>query len=151
MPKFSFDCLNKAFEGSIYLSVPGEPRKVKAEVINSTAVHVSWRPPIERERNGIIRGYQIHYYKVNDRNDAIGLPDMYNVRGSEINEVAVAGLQPDTTYQFQVAGYTRRGDGERSRAVKVKTKGAGEKSLLTVQLRLVIEMLINGRTRLSIC
>lgn len=107
------------------IAVPGEPRQVKVEVINSTAAHVSWRPPREKERNGIIRGYQIHYHKVNERNEPIGLPEMYNVRGSEITEIAVAGLQPDTQYQFQVAAYTRRGDGERSRPNKIKTKGAG--------------------------
>ena len=108
------------------LSVPGEPRRVKLEASNSTAVLVEWRSPSTRERNGIIRGYQIHYVKVNERDEPIGLSDMYDVRGTDKTSVVIGGLQPDTWYQFQVAAYTRKGDGERSRPKTVKTKGAGK-------------------------
>lgn len=40
--------------------VPGDPQDVKVQSINSTAIHVQWKPPVEKERNGIIRGYHIH-------------------------------------------------------------------------------------------
>ena len=40
-------------------------------------------------------------------------------------EVVIGGLQPEAQYQFQVAAYTRKGDGERSRPKKIRTKGAG--------------------------
>jgi hypothetical protein len=39
--------------------VPEEPRRVRLRAINSTAIHISWRPP--RDPNNVIRGYQIHY------------------------------------------------------------------------------------------
>lgn len=42
------------------ITVPGDPQDVRATFINSTAVRVQWRPPLEKERNGIIRGYHIH-------------------------------------------------------------------------------------------
>lgn len=42
------------------LTVPGDPQDVKVQSINSTAIHVQWKPPLEKERNGIIRGYHIH-------------------------------------------------------------------------------------------
>lgn len=45
--------------------MPGEPRNVKVEVINSTSIEVSWTPPDEKERHGIIRGYQIHVQNMN--------------------------------------------------------------------------------------
>lgn len=45
--------------------VPGEPRNVKVEVINSTSIEVTWTPPDEKERHGIIRGYQIHVQNMN--------------------------------------------------------------------------------------
>ena len=51
---------------------------------------------------------------------------MYDVRGGDMESVTVGGLQPDTWYQFQVAAYTRKGDGVRSKAKSVKTKGAGK-------------------------
>jgi len=40
-------------------------------------------------------------------------------------EVVIGGLAPEAQYQFQVAAYTRKGDGERSRPKKIRTRGAG--------------------------
>ena len=40
-------------------------------------------------------------------------------------EVVIGGLEAAAQYQFQVAAYTRKGDGERSRPKKIRTKGAG--------------------------
>lgn len=42
------------------IAVPGDPQDVRATFINSTAIRVQWRPPLEKDRNGIIRGYHIH-------------------------------------------------------------------------------------------
>ena len=39
--------------------VPGEPRNVRARSINSSSVEVSWNPPVDDDKNGVIRGYQI--------------------------------------------------------------------------------------------
>lgn len=38
-------------------------------------------------------------------------------------ESNVTGLQPDTLYAVQVAAITRKGDGDRSFPVKIKTPG----------------------------
>lgn len=40
-------------------TVPGEPRKVRVEAINSTSLFVEWEPPLPKEQNGLIRGYQV--------------------------------------------------------------------------------------------
>lgn len=47
-------------DGCVSFIVPGDPQDVKVQAINSTAIHVQWKPPVEKERNGIIRGYHIH-------------------------------------------------------------------------------------------
>lgn len=104
--------------------VPGDPRRVRVEAINSTAVFIEWRHPSSKERNGIIRGYQIQYIEL-DVND---LPTN-NVRiadtmDGEKTEHVITNLEPDTKYQFTVAGYTRKGDGIRSKPKIVETKGA---------------------------
>lgn len=41
-------------------TVPGDPQDVKALPINSTSIKVTWKPPLAKDRNGIIRGYHIH-------------------------------------------------------------------------------------------
>ena len=46
--------------GSRLISVPGEPQNVNARPINSSTIEVSWDPPIDKDKNGVIRGYQIH-------------------------------------------------------------------------------------------
>jgi len=60
-------------------SVPGEPRRVRLEAVNSTAVHVQWRPPLEREQNGVIRGYQVLFMRIDDRHEGIGDTRVYDV------------------------------------------------------------------------
>lgn len=49
--------------------VPGEPTSVRVSAVNSTTIHVSWKPPSEKDRNGIIRGYHIHIHEVKDEVD----------------------------------------------------------------------------------
>ena len=44
----------------LYILVPGEPQNVNALPINSSSIEVSWDPPIDKDKNGVIRGYQIH-------------------------------------------------------------------------------------------
>jgi len=41
-------------------SVPGEPKDVRASPVNSSSVLVTWQPPADEDRNGVIRGYQIY-------------------------------------------------------------------------------------------
>lgn len=40
--------------------MPGEPQDVRVNAINSTTLHVIWKEPLEKDRNGIIMGYHIH-------------------------------------------------------------------------------------------
>lgn len=46
--------------------MPGEPQEVKVTAINSTSIHVTWKPPPEKEKNGIIRGYHVHVQEVRE-------------------------------------------------------------------------------------
>jgi len=52
---------------------------VRLEAVNSTAVRVQWRPPLEREQNGVIRGYQVLYFQIGDREENIGRNHVYDV------------------------------------------------------------------------
>ncbi|GFQ81296.1 tyrosine-protein phosphatase Lar [Trichonephila clavata] len=103
--------------------VPGEPREVEVRSLNSTTVKVSWKPPANRDRNGLIRGYQIHVQEMNREGDLVNEPLRYDVAEDDAEEYNVIGLQPATNYSIQVAAVTRKGDGTRSRAVTVETQG----------------------------
>ena len=54
-----FSCFSALFSPAFGYVVPEEPKKLRLRAINSTAIHISWRPP--RDPNHVIQGYQIHY------------------------------------------------------------------------------------------
>ncbi|XP_054009025.1 tyrosine-protein phosphatase Lar isoform X4 [Hylaeus anthracinus] len=104
--------------------VPGDPQDVKATPINSTAIHVEWKPPKSQEQNGVIRGYHIHVQEVREEGkDLLNEPIRRDVLENGVLEVNITGLQPDTRYSVQVAALTRKGDGDRSQPVHVRTPG----------------------------
>ena len=73
----------------------------------------------------MIRGYFIYYTQVDDNEPIPGTEKVEDVNDGNKNEAVITGLLPDTRYQVTVAGYTRRGDGVRSRPKIISTMGAG--------------------------
>lgn len=98
---------------------------MKVAALNSTALTVSWKPPSNRDRNGLIRGYQIHVQEMNRHGDLINDALRYDVADENAEERNVTGLQPDTKYSVQVAAVTRKGDGNRSPPKTAHTHGGG--------------------------
>ncbi|XP_077331835.1 receptor-type tyrosine-protein phosphatase S isoform X18 [Lithobates pipiens] len=108
------------------------PRKVEVEVLNSTAIKVFWRSPVQNRQHGQIRGYQVHYVKI-ENGEAKGLPFIRDVMLTDSQwemddtaeyEMIIAGLQPETSYSITVAAYTMKGDGARCKPKVVTTKSA---------------------------
>ncbi|XP_064902156.1 receptor-type tyrosine-protein phosphatase delta isoform X7 [Columba livia] len=105
-------------------SIPsGPPRKVEVEAVNSTAVKVSWRSPVPNKQHGQIRGYQVHYVKM-ENGEPKGQPMLKDIMLADAQEMIISGLQPETTYSFTVTAYTTKGDGARSKPKLVSTAGA---------------------------
>ncbi|KAL5278678.1 PTPRD family protein [Megaselia abdita] len=103
--------------------VPGDPQDVIATPLNSTSIHVTWKPPLEKARNGIIRGYHIHVQEAREEGKGGYHNEPIKFDVVDALQYNVSGLQPDTKYSIQVAALTRKGDGDRSTAVIVKTPG----------------------------
>lgn len=99
---------------------------MKVAAINSTAITVRWKPPANKDRNGLIRGYQIHVQEITRDGDLVNEPKRYDVADENAEEYNVTKLQPDTLYSVQVAAVTRKGDGTRSRVKTERTLGGGE-------------------------
>lgn len=48
-----------------FLVPSGPPRGVEAETVNASAVRVKWRAPAPEKQHGQIRGYQVHFVRMN--------------------------------------------------------------------------------------
>uniref|UniRef100_A0A7N8XA82 Receptor-type tyrosine-protein phosphatase F n=1 Tax=Mastacembelus armatus TaxID=205130 RepID=A0A7N8XA82_9TELE len=113
--------------------VPGAPpRKLEVEAINSTAIRVTWKPPLQGKQHGQIRGYQVIYSRL-ENGEPRGQPNIMDVALPEAqvlddesteHEAIIGGLQSETTYSVTVAAYTTKGDGARSKAKVITTTGA---------------------------
>nr|XP_023699351.1 receptor-type tyrosine-protein phosphatase S-like isoform X2 [Paramormyrops kingsleyae] len=122
--------------------VPGAPpRRVEVEALNSTALRVSWRSLPPGRQHGQIRGYQVHYVRVENR-ESRGPPLIRDVMLADAQwetddtaeyEMVIGGLQPETTYSITVAAYTTKGDGIRSKPKLVVTKGTDVPKNFTVK------------------
>nr|XP_055069012.1 protein tyrosine phosphatase receptor type Fa isoform X9 [Misgurnus anguillicaudatus] len=105
-------------------SMPGAPpRRVEVDNVNSTALRVSWKSPLQQKQHGQIRGYQVVYSRL-ENGEPRGQPTIRDVALPEAQEVILTGLLPETTYSVTVAAYTTKGDGARSKAKVVMTTGA---------------------------
>ncbi|XP_062279799.1 protein tyrosine phosphatase receptor type Fa isoform X3 [Scomber scombrus] len=114
-------------------SMPGAPpRKVEADALNSTALRVTWKPPLSVKQHGQIRGYQLVYSRL-ENGEPHGQPLIMDVSLPEAQwtdedsadyEAIITGLLPETSYSVTVAAYTTKGDGARSKAKVVTTSGA---------------------------
>ncbi|XP_034939072.1 tyrosine-protein phosphatase Lar isoform X2 [Chelonus insularis] len=103
--------------------VPGKPQDVNATAINSTAITVRWKPPRVQDQNGVIRGYQINVQEVSDESDDLLNEPICRDVLHDVLEINVTDLQPNTKYQIQVAALTRKGDGDRSFPIHIRTPG----------------------------
>ncbi|XP_041117745.1 receptor-type tyrosine-protein phosphatase delta-like isoform X1 [Polyodon spathula] len=110
----------------------GPPRKVEVEAVNSTSIKVTWRSPVPNKQHGQIRGYQVHYVKM-DNGEPRGQPMIKDIMladaqweydDSTEHVMVISGLQPETTYSVTVTAYTTKGDGARSKPKMVSTTGA---------------------------
>ncbi|XP_051996644.1 receptor-type tyrosine-protein phosphatase F-like isoform X2 [Xyrauchen texanus] len=105
-------------------SMPGAPpRRIEVDNVNSTALRVSWKPPLQQKQHGHIRGYQVVYSRL-ENGEPRGQPSILDVALPEAQETFITGLLPETTYSVTVAAYTTKGDGARSKAKVVTTTGA---------------------------
>lgn len=59
--------------------MPGAPpRKVEVEAVNSTAIRVTWKPPLSGKQHGQIRGYQVIYSRL-ENGEPRGQPNIMDV------------------------------------------------------------------------
>ncbi|AWP05705.1 putative receptor-type tyrosine-protein phosphatase delta [Scophthalmus maximus] len=103
----------------------GPPRGVEAETVNASAIRVKWRAPAPERQHGQIRGYQVHYVRMN-YGEPQGQPfikdiliedSQWEYGDSTEYEIVLGDLKADTAYSVSVGAYTAKGDGARSKPV----------------------------------
>ena len=82
------------------------PQNVKVVVLNSTSLNISWQPPTDDKRNGIIDHYTV-YLKVSK-----GKEKQYNYIKNTY--VVLGSLKSATEYSLKVSASTTAGEGTHS-------------------------------------
>ncbi|XP_022783215.1 titin-like isoform X2 [Stylophora pistillata] len=91
------------------------PANVSVTAKSSTSFIVSWQPPPENGRNGIITGFKLFYKERSSE----GTATTVTINGEASLRRDVSGLNKYTEYEFQVLAFTSAGEGPTS-AVKVE-------------------------------
>ena len=100
-------------------TVPSSPpRNVTVESHNPASLKVSWRPPVQKHRNGLITDYMINYTRVGSR-------EMINVNAgsNKTKVITISGLIPYENYSVIVAAMTVNGTGPFSTSSVVGRSG----------------------------
>ena len=87
--------------------------------LSSTSAYVSWTIPSLIYHNGIIQGYRLKYFQVNQSQNVI----VTNVGNK--TQLLLTNLQTLQNYSVQVAAYNSIGIGPYSRAVIYQTRDGG--------------------------
>lgn len=106
--------LNSKQNGIDSILVPSHPPvNITATNTSSTSLLVQWNPVPSQHRNGIIRGYQVTYWKSGD-DPAIN----QSLITSCSQKVEIRGLKTFTRYGVVVAAFTRKGLGNFSQPIE---------------------------------
>ncbi|XP_043572414.1 contactin-2 [Chiloscyllium plagiosum] len=96
------------------------PSEVSAQSLTSSEIEVSWRAVEQVTMNGILLGYEIRYWRDNDKKASA---DRKRTPGLELS-ARVTGLRPSTLYHVEVRAYNSAGSGPPSLSTTVTTKKA---------------------------
>jgi len=112
---------------------------VEAVTVNTSCVRVSWRPPAERHRNGVVTGYRVRYasewaaaapssggQRQQQGSGSDPPRDAVTVMMTGLDRTCtIAGLSTWTVYRIWVSAFTRAGEGPHSDMIVVQTDEGG--------------------------
>nr|XP_054601796.1 neural cell adhesion molecule L1-like protein isoform X3 [Nothobranchius furzeri] len=106
------------------VSVPtAAPRDVAVEVINSTAVRVSWTPVPAATVRGHLGGYNVYCMRMTnllDPDKTVNVSNTMSFPGNR-SHVIVPGLKPFSAYKLAVSVFNKKGKGPKSDPVTFNT------------------------------
>lgn len=106
--------------------VPEAPIAVKALVMSTDSILVSWKPPVEP--NGIVEYYTVYYKPVSTDDKTEVKPTSQkivpNLRNQNLSHQA-KNLDSNLKYEFWVTAATTIGEGQPSKKVTVSPSSSG--------------------------
>uniref|UniRef100_A0A8C6Q4A8 Cell adhesion molecule with homology to L1CAM (Close homolog of L1) a n=1 Tax=Nothobranchius furzeri TaxID=105023 RepID=A0A8C6Q4A8_NOTFU len=99
------------------------PRDVAVEVINSTAVRVSWTPVPAATVRGHLGGYNVYCMRMTnllDPDKTVNVSNTMSFPGNR-SHVIVPGLKPFSAYKLAVSVFNKKGKGPKSDPVTFNT------------------------------
>ncbi|XP_007553393.1 cell adhesion molecule L1-like a isoform X3 [Poecilia formosa] len=106
------------------------PHNVAVEVINSTALRVSWSPVLPATVRGHLGGYMVHWERLKSFLSPDKILEEHNSKSFPGNRshVIVSGLKPFSEYRLTVNVFNKKGKGPKSDPVNFDTpEGVPEK------------------------
>ncbi|XP_069703629.1 neogenin isoform X2 [Periplaneta americana] len=97
------------------MELPSAPRGLKAVIVSTRFVTLSWSPPENSKGENLT--FSVFFRQKDSQRERV-----VNTTGSRVGEVNIAGLMPDRTYLFRVLAYNSRGRGASSDVLNVTTK-----------------------------
>lgn len=94
------------------------PASINATALTAFQIQVSWEPVQSVGTSGILRGYEIRYWRQHERAEAA---DRVRTAGAETT-ARVTGLKPSTRYHLAVLAYNSAGTGPPSPRATVTTR-----------------------------
>ncbi|GBL86951.1 Neogenin [Araneus ventricosus] len=95
--------------------VPTSPVDVKAVIVSTRFVTLSWTQPVKTY--GEIIAYSVYYKESTSTRERV-----LNTTRLRLEEINIQGLQPSTKYQFRVVAYNEHGPGASSEEITVETQ-----------------------------
>jgi len=95
--------------------------------VNPSSLRVSWQPPPEIDRNGVITGYVVEYTRSGGSSDMVNFTR--RVKRTMSTKRTISGLVPFVEYSVTVAAMTSGGTGPSS---DLEVQSSGQSSMFLV-------------------
>lgn len=110
-------------------TVPSEPpRDIVGTAVDSTSLVITWNPPPEESKNGVLISYKILYTKISLGN-SVPFEDQTTMTievDADVRTHMIENLDKWTVYEIKMAAATIKGDGPWSTAISAQTDEDGK-------------------------
>ncbi|KAK7082481.1 hypothetical protein SK128_000210 [Halocaridina rubra] len=105
----------------------GHPQNVRVVAVSSTALQVSWEPPLDNLTHGTVLGYYLgfkddrHLFSISESEGGAYNFTTVGVDGAGVTTATLAGLRPHAHYSVVLQAFNSRGAGPMSPPAKATT------------------------------